>query len=289
MTVKSGQSLAGSFVTRDSVGALSTATVGPVGYLYVNGVVNAATVTITGSNPYKFAVTLPTLAAGDKVDIYITATVDTVATGALVFSDMADTKRVSDLNDIAAGAAMALTSAYDAAKNAASASAVGAIPTNPLLTDDTRLDDIAAIKEKTDTIGDTPITVITPIGLDGSITILRGDTFNESVLTTTMSGTPEKLWFGVKSNKNLSDSGSIFLVQDSAVKYIDGITPEAGDSASITYVDSTHVAITISAATSAKLPYGSFYYDIQYLLSGKIKTVRSGTLNVSVDVVRATS
>ena len=110
MTVKSGQSLAGSFVTRDSVGALSAATVGPVGYLYVNGVVNGATVTITGSNPYKFAVTLPTLAAGDKVDIYITATVDTVATGALVFSDMADTKLVSELHDITAADVWAVAS-----------------------------------------------------------------------------------------------------------------------------------------------------------------------------------
>lgn len=66
MTVKSGQALSGLIVTKDSTGALATPSVGPAGTVFVNGVVNAATVTITGSNPYKWAVTLPT-----KTKVYI--------------------------------------------------------------------------------------------------------------------------------------------------------------------------------------------------------------------------
>ena len=102
MTVKSGQALSGLVVTKDSTGALATPSVGPAGTVYVNGVSNAATVTVTGSNPYKWSVTLPTLAAGDMVSVYITATISSVATAAVVFEDQADTKCVSDLNDAAA-------------------------------------------------------------------------------------------------------------------------------------------------------------------------------------------
>lgn len=79
-----------------------TPTVGPAGVLYVDGASNAASVTISGSNPYKWTVTLPTLTAGQTVSMYVTATVDGAAKTAVVAEDIADTKLVSDLNDAAA-------------------------------------------------------------------------------------------------------------------------------------------------------------------------------------------
>ena len=54
MIVKSGSVWNGLFVTVDATGALATPSAGPTGKLYVDGVANSATVTITGSNPYKF-------------------------------------------------------------------------------------------------------------------------------------------------------------------------------------------------------------------------------------------
>ena len=93
--IKSGQAWAGTFVTLDATGALAAGS--PSGVLYVDGVANAATVTITGSNPYKWAVTLPTLTAGQRVDMYITATIATVGTAGIVASDQADTALVSDV------------------------------------------------------------------------------------------------------------------------------------------------------------------------------------------------
>ena len=102
--VKSAQAWAGLFVTRDGNGTLSAATTGPVGALYVNGTVNAASVTITGSNPYKYAVTLPSLTAGDSVSMYITATVAGVATASVVAEAIGDTSRTSDLPTAAANA-----------------------------------------------------------------------------------------------------------------------------------------------------------------------------------------
>ena len=95
MTVKTGHAWAGTFVTLDATGALAAGT--PSGVLYVDGTANGATVTITGSNPYKWAVTLPTLTAGQRVDMYITATIATIGTAGIVASDQADTALVSDV------------------------------------------------------------------------------------------------------------------------------------------------------------------------------------------------
>lgn len=96
MTVKTGSAWAGLFVTLDATGAASAADSAPTGALYVDGTADAAIVTITGSNPYKFAVTLPTLTAGQRVDMYITATISTIATAGIVASEQADTSILSD-------------------------------------------------------------------------------------------------------------------------------------------------------------------------------------------------
>lgn len=87
MPVKTGQAAAGMFVTRDATGALTAATGTPAGALYLNGVANGASVSVSGSNPYKWAVTMPTLDEGDIVEMYITATISAVATGAVVWQD----------------------------------------------------------------------------------------------------------------------------------------------------------------------------------------------------------
>jgi hypothetical protein len=98
--LKSGQVWKGVFATLDATGALATPSVGPVGQLWVNAVANGASVTIGGTNPYTFSVTLPTLTAGDCVSMYMTATISSIATAMTVAEDVADTKRVSDLNDL---------------------------------------------------------------------------------------------------------------------------------------------------------------------------------------------
>ena len=86
--IKSGQDWAGIFATYDSDGSLKAPSSGPTGTLYIDGTSNAATVTITGSNPYKFSVTLPTLTAGQRVDMYITATLSSIATAAVSYTHL---------------------------------------------------------------------------------------------------------------------------------------------------------------------------------------------------------
>lgn len=97
MTVKTGQVWAGAIITLDSTGAFATPSAGPAGVLYVDGVADGATVTVTGANPYKWSVTLPSLTAGQRVQMYITATIAGVSTGSFVVSEQADTILVSDV------------------------------------------------------------------------------------------------------------------------------------------------------------------------------------------------
>jgi len=123
MTVKTGSAWAGTFVTLDATGALATPSSGPAGVLYVDGTANAATVTITGSNPYKWAVTLPSLTAGQRVDMYITATIATIATAGIVASAQADTTLLSDGVAVASIANGAITAAA-IADNAIDAGAI---------------------------------------------------------------------------------------------------------------------------------------------------------------------
>lgn len=113
MTVKSAQAWSGVVVTLDATGALAAASTGPVGVLYVDGTANGATVTITGANPYKWTVTLPTLTVGQCVSMYITATVDSIATAAVVAEDVADTRVASDLATTLGAAGAGLTALGD--------------------------------------------------------------------------------------------------------------------------------------------------------------------------------
>jgi len=93
MSVRSGQSITKKFTTSVfSTGAASNADSLPTGTLYVNGVADAATVTVTNvaTGSYKAQVTLPTLAVGDVVDLEISATVSSVAAKGVIWTDTKD-------------------------------------------------------------------------------------------------------------------------------------------------------------------------------------------------------
>jgi hypothetical protein len=107
MSVKTGQLVVREFDTVDASGAAADATVGPVGTLILNGAANGATVTIghPAVGRYTWSVTMPTLAAGDSVDMHVTMTVGGVATHGVVWQDTAD-KYVNDLNNAPAAPAM---------------------------------------------------------------------------------------------------------------------------------------------------------------------------------------
>ena len=93
MSVRSAQSITCLFTTRAfATGIGVNADSLPSGTLYVNGVANAATVTVANldTGRYTAQVTLPTLAVGDEVEISITATVATITDKAVIWGDTKD-------------------------------------------------------------------------------------------------------------------------------------------------------------------------------------------------------
>lgn len=175
--VKSGQAWAGTFVTLDATGALEAGT--PSGVLYVDGVADAATVTISGSNPYKFAVTLPTLTAGQRVDMYITATIDTIATAGIVASEQADTTLLSDgvtlADDAITAAKFDESTAFPVKSQDSGATALARTGADSD-TLETLSDEIAAVKAETALIVEDTGTTIpgTITTIDNEIAVIDG-------------------------------------------------------------------------------------------------------------------
>ena len=116
MTVKSGQAVTVLFATsHPTTGAATNGDALPTGTLYVNGTSNAAVVTVTNitTGVYKAALTLPSLTAGDVVSLRIAATVNAIAGEGVVWQEVADTERVSDLTDEVIGTGAGLTALGD--------------------------------------------------------------------------------------------------------------------------------------------------------------------------------
>ncbi len=99
MSVQSAESITVEFTTRNfSTGVGVNADSLPTGILVVNGVDNAAVVTVTnvGTGRYKAQVTLPTLAVSDVVELVASATVATIADKAVIWRDSKDTVILAD-------------------------------------------------------------------------------------------------------------------------------------------------------------------------------------------------
>ena len=93
MTVQSAQSVTVIFTTRAfATGVGTNADSLPTGVLYKNGTSSGQTVTVTNVSTglYKAAVTMPTLAIGDEVELVIAATVSTISDSAVVWGDTYD-------------------------------------------------------------------------------------------------------------------------------------------------------------------------------------------------------
>jgi hypothetical protein len=98
---KTGETVAVQFCVSDpATGGLVNADALPTGSLILNGVANAATVTVANVSMgvYSASVTLPTVTDGDKLQLRIAATVATVAGGGIVWQGEGVTKRPADVS-----------------------------------------------------------------------------------------------------------------------------------------------------------------------------------------------
>lgn len=170
MTVVSGADWHGVFATRGADGSLLAPDVIPVGALWVNGVATGAVVTINGANPYSWDVTLPALADGDCVSMYITATIAGIATAGVVAEDTVSTVYISSRGTADPGDAMALT----VAERTTVAGVVWTYVTRTLTSFGTLVAQIVnALGSK--------VVAIFPVANGGNVTTYQGDTYNNTI------------------------------------------------------------------------------------------------------------
>ena len=314
MTVKTGSAWAGTFVTLDATGALATPSSGPAGVLYVDGTANAATVTITGSNPYKWAVTLPSLTAGQRVDMYITATIATIATAGIVASAQADTTLLSDGVAVASLANDSITAdalKADAITEIQSGLATAAgLSTISGLVDDLEsrltaaragyLDKLNVAGElantsnadafKADTVSvpqnvwsyhtrlltNIGSTIESPTAGD-PLNIYRDTTVLISLTNLGAIGVDDKLWFTVKDSVEEPDENSIIQIDRLGLLYINGAPASQVEDGSITVLDDVlgNVEIKLAQRQAALLPL----YEA-YPAQWDIKILHSGIVSI---------
>lgn len=256
MTVKTGSAWAGIFNTVDATGALTAATGTPVGAVYIDGVADDAEVTITGSNPYKWAVTLPVLTAGQRVNMYITATITGITTGNVVASEQADTVLTSDVK---AETVLILED-----------------------TDTTLPALIAAIQVWASQ-------AIHASYAAGLIRDIRGSSWSIPMPDLTLDANKQQ--FSIKRNAQDLDEDAILFV-DSKIGLItlNGVSTglTAGD-ASLVYAGTT-LTLTVKTGATAQLPVGTFHYGIQSVTAaGVVEENYGGTFTITADIVRATA
>jgi len=118
MSYKPSDTIAFQFTTTSSTGALANADSTPVGVMVENGVDDVTvTVTITSPNTgiYKGIAVIPSdYTVGTNVEIRISATIGGVLTGSVFDFGVIDSKRISDLNDLASGSEMDLVNTPNA-------------------------------------------------------------------------------------------------------------------------------------------------------------------------------
>lgn len=298
MTVKTGTVWTGTFVCLDSTGALSTPSVGPVGALWLNGAANGASVTISGTNPYGWSVTIPTVTAGQRVSMYVTATIATIATAAVVAEESADTSLASDIKtDTAAiladtgtdGVVLAADAVAEIADAVWDELIAGHTTTGSMADELSDVDeDVWGYATRTLTAS-AAATTSTVSG--SSITATRGDTLTASLTALGNISSRSKLWFTVKEETEDADSASIVQIEETlGLLYINGAAAGTAANGSITVTDATTGALTITLkpAETDDLAVGQYKYDIQQLTSGGVvTTLTSGIFEVVADITKA--
>lgn len=327
--VKSGQAITPTFTVTDPAGTgLINADSLPTGAVYVNGVVDAATVTVTNlaTGKYKAAVTLPSLSAGDTVCLMISATVGGKAYADNVWQGIGDTVRLSDLATAAAlttvagyvdtevaailtaqsALAVMIASLNDmspAEAQAAAAAALAAYPV-PLIADIEAA--IAAGSGATPetfwnyigpggrTLSQSMIAILSSLIEGSSITITRGDSVSVSITGLGNLEERTQLWFTVKARPSTdTDAQSkIQITQDGGLLRLNGAAADDSAGGALTVDDEIDgdVTITLAASVSAQLgPAASWRWDIQVAQPGPgVWTPRAGVFLVDADVTRAT-
>lgn len=242
---KTGETVTVQFCVSDpDTAGLVDADSAPTGTLVLNGVDNAATVTVTNlaTGIYRAAVTLPTLTDGDELQLRIAATVGGVDGGGVVWQGYGVTQRPADV--------------------------LAAMPTSIAAA-------VAAVQSGT------------------TVTVRRGDALTVVITGLGSLAGRTKLWFTAKTDRAHPDTSALFLIEETAgLVTINGATAVTAANGTLTVDDESagDITITLAGVETAKLPeVDNGVYDVQILTADGPRTLTDATLEVTLDVTRATS
>jgi hypothetical protein len=322
---KTADAIGGVFAVVDpATGALSAADALPAGTLYLNGVANAATVTVAETvtvGLYTWSVTLPTVADGQNLEVWIAAAVGGVSGGNKVWQGDGCSKRPADIDealtaikgagwttetlkaikDAIPGAAPSVAAVADAVWDEATTGHVAAGTFGKLLAD--LLTAVSALPSSVAAIAAavwayatrtlTQSSAQVAAALEGSsLTVHRGDTFDATLTGLGSLTGRKKLVFTVKGSPvNDTDAQSkIQIDEDGGLVRLNGAAYATTTHGSLT-VDGTSVAINLHGIATAQLAvFKNAGYDLQVIdSSDNPVTIAVGSLSVTADVTRATS
>ncbi len=252
---KTGEAIGGTFPVSDpSTGGLVAADALPTAELRINGVTSAAVVTVgttATTGKYAWSVTLPTIADGAVLEIWVLATVATVQGGGVVWSGLGVIARPADVT-------------------AASAAAVWAYATRTLT--QTAAQVAAALAGE-------------------DLTIHRGDSFSATLTGLAKLTGRTALFFTVKASpeREADAAAKIQIEETDGLTTLNGAPYATPAHGSLT-VNGTSVTIAIHGLATAELSVGQQWeYDLQVIdADGDPYTIAEGKVTVNADVTRAT-
>lgn len=209
--------------------------------------------------------------------------------------------------DVDSSGLVALTAAYDAAKTAASASAlttvsglVDDLETRLTATRAGYLDNLAAGVPTaaaaaaavwayvTRTLTQTAAQ-IAAIVAGTTLTVHRGETLSIALTALGNIAGRMKLWFTVKASNGDDDADSVIQIEESSgLLYFNGAVATPADGSLIVTDPATGAAtIALAASVSDDLVPGSYRWDMQMLSASGIQTLAEGAFVVTADITRA--
>lgn len=311
MLVKPSDTVSVQFTTQNpTTGAAANADSLPTGVLVRNGDDTAESVSVSNiaTGVYKASVTLPAdYAAGDEVQLRISATVAAVAGKAVIWSAEVDTAResetyarigsngagltalgdtrlanldaaVSSRSTLAAGAQMDLVNAPNATALTAMAAGVWAYGTRTLTGFGTLVADIWAYATRTLTQG--AASVLAAVQGTG-LTQYRGATWTIAITGLGALTGYAKIYFALKDEKGDTDADAMLLIEKTAgLTRLNGAAYATAADGSIT-IDSEgsgNLTITVKPAATAQLEArGGLHYGIKLVKSdGTVSQLSDG-------------
>ncbi|MBK9003477.1 MAG: hypothetical protein IPM41_06330 [Sphingomonadales bacterium] len=128
----------------------------------------------------------------------------------------------------------------------------------------------------------------------GAISRRRGNSWSIPLTIGAITGYTS-LWFTIKSSHDDADASALLQIKLNAsglsdgLLYVNGTTASSDALGSITVNNATTGAIVIAVdeTITDDLAPGTYYYDVQTLISGNVATPDSGTFEVTADVTRS--